>query len=370
MSKDRINVTKAFLPPIEEYIEMIKPIWNNHILTNMGPIHDEFQLQIRDFLKVPYCLLYSCGHMSLEMMIKAMDLKGEVITTPYTFVSTTHAIVRNNLKPVFCDIKEDFTIDENKIEELITDKTSAIVAVHVYGNPCNIVAIDKIAKKYGLKVIYDGAHAFGVEIDNVGIGNFGDGCIFSFHATKPFNCIEGGATVFNNLDIGYKLYKLKNFGIVNEETVESIGANCKLNEFQAAMGLCNLKYYNDILEKRKELVSLYRQQLCNVPGISIQKEKENIKYNYAYFPIVIDKERFKSSRDDIYNRLKEHNIYPRKYFYPITTELECYKEKFDSSKTPIALKTSKEVLTLPLYYDLTKDDIHKICNIILNTYEV
>ncbi|MBU5488902.1 DegT/DnrJ/EryC1/StrS family aminotransferase [Clostridium sp. MSJ-8] len=361
-----IFVTQAFLPPLEEYIDMIKPIWDSHIMTNMGRLYSEFENKIRDFLEVSYASLALNGYMSLEMLIQAMNLKGEIITTPFTFAATTHAIVRNGAKPVFCDIsEEDCNIDVNKIEELITDRTSAILAVHVFGNPCNVDEIQKIADKYGLKVVYDAAHAFGVKVNGKGIGNFGDGSIFSFHATKPFNSIEGGTAVFKEKSLYDKLYKLKNFGIVDEETVDAVGANAKLNEFQAAMGLCNLKYYEQIREGRKKISELYREKLKNVPGIKIQKEKNDILYNYAYFPIMVNEKEYGYTRNELYDRLREEGIYTRKYFYPLITDYDCYKDEYDSSDTPVALHISKRILALPIYDSLTEEDVYRICDIIL-----
>lgn len=365
-----IFVTKAFLPPMEEYIEMIKPLWKSHIVTNMGELHMEFEKKIKKFLDVPYVSLLVNGHMSLEMLIKAMDLKGEVITTPFTFASTTHAIIRNGLKPVFCDITmEDYNIDVNKIEELITDKTSAIVVVHVFGNPCDVKSIQKIADKHGIKVIYDAAHAFGVTINGKGIGNFGDGSIFSFHATKPFNSIEGGAAVFKDKELYNKLCELKNFGIEDEETVNEIGVNAKLNEFQAAMGLCNLKYYDEIIIKRKEVTELYKKILKDINGIEFQEEKEGVTYNYSYFTILVDKNKYGHTRDELYNRLKKNGIHSRKYFYPLVSDYNCYKDEFDSSKTPVALDVANRILALPLYDTLDKEDVFRICRIISGYYK-
>lgn len=251
---ERVNVTRSLLPSLEEYIEEISSMWETHWLTNMGEKHQRLEKQLKEYLDVPDITLMSNGHMALELILQALDLTGEVITTPFTFASTTHAIVRNNLKPVFCDISEDdFTIDVEKIESLITDKTSAILPVHVYGNICQVEEIQRIADKYGLKVIYDAAHTFGETWKGQGIGTFGDASTFSFHATKVFNTIEGGAVCYHDEEIGAKLYKLKNFGIKNEEVVDGIGANAKMNEFQAAMGICNLRHVDEEIEKENIL---------------------------------------------------------------------------------------------------------------------
>lgn len=307
------------------------------------------------------------GHMSLEMVLQAFCLTGEVITTPFTFASTTHAIVRNGLTPVFCDIREtDFTMDPEKIEELITEKTSAIVPVHVYGNLCDVEQIEEIGKKHGIKVIYDAAHAFGVEKNGAGAGAFGDASVFSFHATKVFHTIEGGAVTFQDEKIGERLYHLKNFGIMGEGIVEEAGANAKMNEFCAAMGLCNLRHIDRETERRKEAVSYYRSRLEQVPGITLKVQQKNVKENYAYFPILVEREVFGKSRDKIYDALREQGIYSRKYFYPLTSDFDCYKEKFSSLNTPAAKEIAEKVLVLPLWAGIPFEVMDKICDIILS----
>ena len=365
--KKTILVTQSSMPTIEEYIEEIKTIWDNHWLTNMGEKHQRLEKQLTDYLKVDNLSLFTNGHLSLELAIQGMNLTGEVITTPFTFVSTTHAIVRNGLTPVFCDINvEDYTMDVSKIEDLITDKTSAIVPVHVYGNICNIEEIERIAKKYNLKVIYDAAHAFGVEVNGKGIGSYGDASMFSFHATKVFNSIEGGAVTFPDENFGKTLYKLKNFGIKSEDVVDGIGSNAKMNEFQAAMGLCNIQHVSQEIEKRRVVVEQYRENLRDKDGLHIIEEREGIKSNYAYFPIVFDEKILGYTRDDVYEELKKNNIYSRKYFYPLTSTVEAYQGKYDANKTPIAQYLAKRVLTLPLYSELSLSDVNEICKIILN----
>jgi dTDP-4-amino-4,6-dideoxygalactose transaminase len=296
-----------------------------------------------------------------------MNLRGEVITTPFTFISTTHAIVRNGLEPVFCDIDPiDFTIDVTKLESLITDRTTAIVPVHVYGNICQVEEIERIAKKYGLKVLYDAAHAFGCTYKGTGVGNFGDASCYSFHATKVFNTIEGGAVSFRNLDLGIRIYQLTNFGIMDEETVAGIGANAKLNEMSAAMGLCNLRRIEEHISKRKAVTFLYRSYLEGVPGLQLNPVQENVKTNYSYFPVVVDEKVFGSSRNEIMKELAAHDIYARKYFYPLTNEAQCYKGRFDVDQTPVARHISRRVMTLPLYPDLPEEDVKQICEIILS----
>ena len=361
--KNMINVTRSSMPDFEEYIEEIRDLWDSHWLTNMGEKHEEFSNSLRTYLNVPHTSLFTNGHLALECVIAAFGLQGEVITTPFTFASTTHAIIRNGLEPVFCDInEEDYTIDEKKIENLITEKTSAIIPVHVYGNVCNVDAINRIAKKYNLKVIYDAAHAFGVSVDGVGIGNFGDASMFSFHATKVFNTIEGGAISYRDEYLKKILYYLKNFGITGSETVEYVGGNAKMSEFQAAMGICNLRHVENNIKKRQIVTERYIQNLNKITGIKLVKPQAGIKSNYAYFPIVFQ-EYFKS-RDQIFEELEAHEIYPRKYFYPLTTCYECYAGRFNSDDTPIAKYIADRVLTLPLYPDLDLEDVDKIYEII------
>ena len=365
-----IYVTQSSMPSLEEYIEEIKPIFESHTLTNMGPIYKKFQHQLIDYLGVPYLSLFVNGHLALEMAIQALGLNqvegGEVITTPFTFVSTTHAIVRNGLKPVFCDIKsDDYTIDPSKIEELITDKTVAILPVHVYGNICDVEAIDVIAKKHNLKVIYDGAHAFGETYKGVGIGNFGDATMFSFHATKVFNTIEGGAVAFHDEKYRKPLHELKNFGIHGPEDVEAIGGNAKLDEFRAAMGICNLREVNECILKRKLVAERYKNNLISIEGVYFGNLQESVRSNYAYFPIYIEPELFGKNRDDVFMKLRDNDIFTRKYFYPAITDMSCYKEQYKHINVPIAHDASLKVLTLPMYKDIALDEVDRICDIII-----
>ena len=315
------------MPTMEEYIEEIRPIWESHWLTNMGEKHEAFQLELQKYMGVPNVELLTNGHMALELSLQAMNLQGEVITTPFTFASTTHAIVRNGLEPVFCDIDpETYTMDVTRIERLITDRTCAILPVHVYGNICNMEEIERIAHKYELKVVYDAAHTFGETYKGRGIGNFGDASCFSFHATKVFNTIEGGAVCYRDPEMGRRLYELKNFGIHGPEEVDAVGANAKMNEFCAAMGLCS---------------------------------------NYAYFPVVFDEKLFGASRNEVDDALAKNGIGARKYFYPLTNTFECFHNKYDVDETPVALHVAKRVLTLPLYSDLALEDVDRICKIVL-----
>ena len=362
----QILVTRSSMPDFEEYCSEIRELWETHWLTNMGVKHKELEKSLLGYLKTLNITLFTNGHLALECIIAAFNFpKGsEVITTPFTFASTTHAISRNGLAPVFCDINpEDFTIDVDKIEDLITEKTCAIIPVHVYGNLCDVEKIENIAKKYNLKVIYDAAHAFGVEKNGIGVANFGDASMFSFHATKVFNTIEGGAVTYKDEKLNKILYDIKNFGITGPESVEYIGGNAKMNEFQAAMGICNLHHIDKEIEKRKKVVERYRERLQNIEGIKIIHTPEGIKENYAYFPVIFDN--YKYTRDEIFKKLGEENIIARKYFYPLTNDFECYKEKYSSKDTPVAKYMADRVLTLPLYADLELEIVDKICDIIL-----
>lgn len=364
-----INVTRSSLPPIEEYIDEIKGLWDSHWLTNMGNKHKELQVKLEEFLEIQNVVLYTNGHLALENIIAAMDLlKGsEVITTPFTFVSTTHAIVRNGLVPVFCDInKNDYTIDVSKIESLITDKTSAILPVHVYGNICDVEAVDKIAKKYNLKVIYDAAHAFGVKCKGNSSACFGDASMYSFHATKVFNTIEGGAVCFKDNSLIQILNDLKNFGIRGMEACNYIGGNAKMNEFQAAMGICNLRHLEEEILKRKKVSERYDEYLTGIDGIKLNKLKPGITPNYAYYPVLF--EGYKYTRDEIFDKLRQHDINARKYFFPLTSDFECYRNlKYGRGyKTPTAKYIADNILTLPIYADLNENIVDEICYIIRN----
>lgn len=363
---NKILVTRSSMPTLEEYMNEIAPMWESHWLTNMGPKHKELQAKLCEYLDVENIDLLTNGHMALELTLQAMNLQGEVITTPFTFASTTHAIVRNGLTPVFCDIDpKTYCMDAGKIEGLITDKTCAIMPVHVYGNICNIEEIERIAHKYELKVIYDAAHTFGETYQGRGIGSFGDVSCFSFHATKVFNSIEGGAVCYKDQQLGEKLYELKNFGIHGPEEVPAVGANAKMNEFCAAMGICNLRHVDEEIAKRKAVVERYRERLNGVEGIQLNCIQKGVKSNYAYFPVVFEEKLFGSSREEVFDKLAENDVVARKYFYPLTNTFECFHGKYDATKTPVAMHISKRVLTLPLYADLALKDVDRICDIIL-----
>ncbi len=363
---NKILVTRSSMPSMEEYIEEIRSIWDSHWLTNMGEKHKALQAELQKYMGVPEVELLTNGHMALELSLQAMNLQGEVITTPFTFASTTHAIVRNGLEPVFCDIDpETYTMDVTQIERLITDRTCAILPVHVYGNVCNIEEIERIAHKYGLKVLYDAAHTFGETYKGQGIGNFGDASCFSFHATKVFNTIEGGAVCYRDPDMGRRLYELKNFGIHGPEEVDAVGANAKMNEFCAAMGLCNLRHVDEEIAKRRAVVERYREHLEGVDGLRLNVQQPEVRSNYAYFPVVFDENLFGASRNEVMDALAQNGIGARKYFYPLTNTFECFHGKYDVDATPVALHVAKRVLTLPLYADLSMEDVDRICKIVL-----
>lgn len=360
---ERINVTRSSMPSFEEYCEEIKSVWDSRQLTNMGPIHNKLKNEIKEYLKVQNTELFTNGHLALFCALKALDLKGEIITTPFTFASTTNAIVQAGCTPVYCDVKPDYTIDEEKMEELITENTSAILAVHVYGNICNVERIQEIADKHKLKVIYDAAHAFGVEYKGQGIGSYGDISMFSFHATKVFHTIEGGCLTYSDESLTEKIMLERNFG-VNGESLECFGINAKMNEFQAAMGICNLRHIDDELFSRKEAFERYSERLSNVCGIDLLKVHDGIKQNYAYYPILVDRHKFGKSRDDIQKELAAQDIYARKYFYPLVSENKGFAEDM-TKNTPRAKEYSENVLCLPMYAHLEKADVDRICDIIL-----
>lgn len=362
-----IKVTRPSMPPLDEYIDEIRDMWDTHRLTNMGPKHDKYRQQLSEYLGTENVELFTNGHMALELTLQAMGLQGEVITTPFTFASTTHAIVRSRLEPVFCDIDPvTFTMDAGKLESLITDRTCAIVPVHVYGNICNVEEIERIAHKYELKVIYDAAHAFGETYRGKRIGTFGDASCFSFHATKPFNSIEGGAACYKDARLGNPLYELKNFGIDGPEEVCAVGANAKMNEFCAAMGICNLRHFETEIEKRRNVANRYREHLENVEGLQLNAIQPEVNSNYAYFPVIFEEKIFGSSRAEVYDALAQNGIYARKYFYPLTSTCSAFHRIYNVMETPVALHISKRVLTLPMYADLALEDVDRICEIILS----
>ncbi len=364
ISMSKINVTRSSMPGFEEYCEEIKELWDSRWLTNMGAKHDQLKGELCKYLKVNNTELFCNGHIALYCAIKALGLTGEIITTPFTFASTTNAIVQAGCTPVFCDVADDYTIDVNKIEELITDKTSAILAVHVYGNICEVDAIDKIAKKHSLKVIYDAAHAFGVEYRGKGICTYGDISMLSFHATKVFHTIEGGALCYNDPALTPDIVKQRGFGL-NGEEIDCFGTNGKMNEFCAAMGLCNLRHIDTEISSRGEAYKLYTERLSGIEGIKLLPLHEGIKQNYAYYPVLFDKEVFGKSRDDIVAVLAEEGIVARKYFYPLVSANKEFGKDL-TYLTPKAKNFSENVLCLPMYAHLKSEDIEKICQLILD----
>jgi dTDP-4-amino-4,6-dideoxygalactose transaminase len=351
------------MPDFNEYMEEIKDLWNTRWLTNMGIKHQKLENALSGYLQSPHVTLYTNGHMALENTLEAFSLTGEVITTPFTFASTTHAIVRKGLTPVFCDInKDDYTIDVTQIEKHITEKTSAILPVHVYGNLCDTSKIEALAKEYNLKVIYDAAHSFGVRINGKSSGEFGDASVFSFHATKVFHTIEGGAVTYHDSALQPILIGLKNFGITDYEKVDYIGGNSKMNEFQAAMGLCNLRHLKEEIKKRRAVYERYHSNLSGISGIILNRIPDMVEYNYAYYPVLFDG--YSCSRDEIYQKLRVNGIYSRKYFYPLTSQFDCYKGIMDTSNTPTAEYIAQRILTLPIYPELELHQVDRICEII------
>lgn len=365
--EDPIYITRPVLPPISELSRKLEEIWESQWLTNQGNQHQILEREIKKILKVPAVSLFNNGTIALIVACQSLDLTGEVITTPFTFPATPHVLTWNRLKPVFCDIDPvTMNIDADKIESLITPRTSAILAVHVFGTPCDVKKIEKIARKHSLKVIYDAAHAFGVEINGKGIANFGDISMFSFHATKLFHTAEGGALVYRNKKYKKKIDLLKNFGIANEETVTMPGINGKMNELQAALGLVVLKHIGKEWKKREMIRNMYTKQLSGIEGISFLPEMNSVRRSNQYFIVRINEKMFGKSRDFIYNELKKYNVFSRKYFYPLCSQYKCYSNLPSAKKEilPVANKIVKEVLALPFYGGLSVADVKKISLII------
>lgn len=353
-----IPITKPFLPPIDKYEELLKGIWERDWLTNMGPLANQLESRLKKHLGLTNILYVTSGTVALQMAIKALDLKGVIITTPFSFIATTSAIVWENCTPVFVDINPDsLTIDVTKIESAITDKTEAILATHVYGNPCDIEAIEKIAKKHKLKVIYDGAHAFGVEYKGKSVFEYGDISICSLHATKLYHSTEGGLIITKDPELSKKIYYMRNFGFNGPDNFSELGLNGKNSEFHAAMGLVNLKYIQDIHEQRKALTEFYHSQLESTLSF-IPKWNTEATLNYAYYPIIFESEEIAMA---CFDNLKKEDIYARRYFYPSLSSILPYMEP---KSMPITDEIANRVLCLPLYYDLTIEDVTRICTII------
>ncbi len=365
-----INVTSPVLPPLEEFIPMLEDIWESKWLTNNGKYHQEFEKALAAYLRVPYISIFANGTLALITALQCFKITGEVITTPYSFVASSHALHWNGIEPVFADIDPvSLNLDPHKIEAAITSKTTAIMPVHVYGNPCDVKAIQNIADTYGLKVIYDAAHAFSVDVNGDSVLNFGDMSILSFHATKVFNTIEGGAIICRDEATKKRIDYLKNFGFAGETKVIGPGINAKMNELQAAYGLLQLRSIDISIDQRRDVTKLYRNLLRGVKGISFLEDMEGVKHNYSYFPIFVDKKEYGKSRDYLYEELKRHNIFGRRYFYPLISQFPTYSglPSASADNLQVAEAITKSVICLPIFPDLTKVEIKRIISII-DTY--
>lgn len=368
MSEEKtITVTSPLLPDLKEFEKYLEDIWNRKWLTNNGYYHQELEKALAEYLGVPYLSLFTNGTLPLITALQAMRITGEVITTPYSFTATTHSIWWNNLKPVFVDVEEETgNIDPEKIEAAITPQTTAIMPVHVYGTPCNTKRIQEIADIYGLKVIYDAAHAFGVNVDGKSILEAGDMSTLSFHATKVYNTVEGGALVCHDEATKKRIDYLKNFGFADEVTVVAPGINSKMDEIRSAYGLLNLKQVDSAIERRKHVAQMYKAALKDVPGIRYLNDIEGVRHNYSYFPIFITENEFGMSRDTLYAKLKENKILGRRYFYPLISNFPVYRglESAQPKNLPVATKLAEQVLCLPMYADLTDDDVERVIKLI------
>jgi dTDP-4-amino-4,6-dideoxygalactose transaminase len=364
-----IPVTQPFLPPLDEFNKYLEKIWENKWLTNNGEFHQQLEKELCNYLGVKYLSLFSNGTLALITALQVLRITGEVITTPYSFVASTHSLWWNGIKPVFADIEPcTFNIDAKRIEAAITPQTTAILPVHVYGNPCNVEQIQKIADTYGLKIIYDACHAFGVKSNNSSILNYGDLSVLSFHATKVYTTFEGGAIVCHDKKTKERIDYLKNFGFADETTVIAPGINAKMNEIQAAFGLLQLKYVDLAISKRKLIAQRYRELLQEAKGITFLNDLPGVKHNYIYFPIFIDEKAFGIGRDKLYDLLKENQIFGRRYFYPLISQFPTYKGITSSNPNnlPVAEKTALRVLCLPIFPELEFSDVEKVCSLILS----
>lgn len=369
MNNKPIYVTKPSLPSLDEFNEYLKQIWESGILTNNGQFHKKLEEELCKYLGVKYISLFSNGTLALITALQALRITGEVITTPFSFVATTHSLWWNKITPVFVDIEADYlNLDPAKIEAAITERTTAIMPVHVYGNPCKVDEIQKIADKHGLKIIYDAAHAFGVKKSGESILNYGDLSVLSFHATKVFSTVEGGAIISHNEQMKHHIDNLKNFGFRGETIVEEPGINAKLNEIQSVYGLLQLKSIDYYISQRKIISEQYRKLLKGVPGVRFLNDMEDVLHSYSYFPIFIDETIYGISRDELYKKLKENEVFARRYFYPLISNLESYRDLFSATKENlvVANKISDQVLCLPLYVELEEEFVEKICHVICN----
>ena len=368
MNKNTITVTSPLLPNLEEFHEMLKEIWDSKWITNNGSFHKKLEAALAEYLKVPYVSLFTNGTLPLITALQALRITGEVITTPYSFVATTHSLWWNGIKPVFVDIDPDTgNIDPDKIEAAITPKTTAIMPVHVYGKPCDTKRIQDIADKYGLKIIYDAAHAFGVEVNGESILNAGDMSTLSFHATKVYNTIEGGAMIMHDAKTKQRIDYLKNFGFAGETEVVGPGINSKMDEMRSAYGLLNLKQVDAAIEARHQVAIKYREALKDVPGIEYWDDLPGVKHNYSYFPIFVDAKKYGMTRDELYFKMKEQGVLGRRYFYPLISEFSTYRglESARSENLPVAHKMANSVICLPMHHALTDSDIIRVLETIL-----
>jgi dTDP-4-amino-4,6-dideoxygalactose transaminase len=368
MNNERITVTSPLMPELDDFNALLKEIWACKWITNNGQFHKQLEKELAAYLKVPYLSLFTNGTLPLITALQALRINGEVITTPYSFVATTHSLWWNGIKPVFVDIDPATgNIDPEKIEAAITPKTTAIMPVHVYGNPCDTQRIQEIADKYGLKVIYDAAHAFGVEENGESVLNAGDMSTLSFHATKVYNTIEGGALVMHDEKTKRRIDYLKNFGFADEVTVVAPGINSKMDEMRAAYGLLNLKQVDAAIEARHQVAVRYREALCNVEGISFFKDMPGVKHNYAYFPIFVDSKKYGMTRDELYFKMKEQNVLGRRYFYPLISSFTTYRglPGAEPSNLPVAHKMADEVICLPMHHALSEEDVERILDLIV-----
>ena len=368
MNKDIITVTSPLLPNLGEFTEILKDIWDSKWITNNGSYHQKLEQALAEYLKVPYVSLFTNGTLPLITALQALRITGEVITTPYSFVATTHALWWNGIKPVFVDIDpKTGNLDPNKVEAAITPRTTAIMPVHVYGQPCDINAIQAIADNYGLKVIYDAAHAFGVEVNGKSILNAGDMSTLSFHATKVYNTVEGGAMIMHDEKTKKRIDYLKNFGFANETTVVGPGINSKMDEIRAAYGLLNLRQVDAAIEARRQVAIKYRESLKNVEGITFFEDIPHVKHNYSYFPIFVDAEKYGMTRDELYFKMKEKNVWGRRYFYPLISTFSTYRglESAAPSNLPNAHRMADSVICLPMHHGLTDDDVQRVIECIV-----
>ncbi|MBC8593978.1 DegT/DnrJ/EryC1/StrS family aminotransferase [Oscillospiraceae bacterium N12] len=363
MDEKLITVTSPLLPSLDDFLPYLQDIWDRKWLTNNGHYHQELEKALCEYLKVPYISLFTNGTLPLMCALQALRITGEVITTPFSFVATTHSLWWNGIKPVFVDIDPDTcNIDPAKVEAAITPRTTAIMPVHVYGKPCDTERIQEIADKYGLKVIYDAAHAFGVEVDGRSILEAGDMSTLSFHATKVYNTIEGGALVCHDEKVKRRIDYLKNFGFAGETTIVAPGINGKMDEIRSAYGLLNLKRVDGAIAARRRVAMRYREALRNVPGIRVMEDMPGVRHNYSYFPVFVDAEKYGMTRDELYFKLKGENVLGRRYFYPLISEFSTYRG-LDSARMenlPVATRVADSVVCLPMYHSLTEGEIEKV----------